>query len=162
MEEHKKIIEINGIKMEVDLRNAKVIDEYKVGDNIKVLIKEYGESFKSHIGTIIGFDDFKNKPTVVIAYLKTAYSTATIEYVYFNDTTKDIEICPLNDWDLPVTKQQVLDQFDHEIEAAQKKIDETEQKKKLFEQLFGKYFEKADVGISPADQSDIGEDLPFG
>ena len=34
--EEKRIIDINGMKMEVDLRTAKRIDTFKVGDNVKV------------------------------------------------------------------------------------------------------------------------------
>ena len=38
-----RVIEINGIKVEVDLRTAKQINQYKVGDNVKLLIKSgYG------------------------------------------------------------------------------------------------------------------------
>ncbi len=135
-----KIIEINGVKMEIDLRSAKVIDNYKVGDNIKILVKDY-DNFKSYLGTIIGFDEFEKTPTIVIAYLKTQYGSATIEFVYYNSKTKDVEICPLNNWDLPVSKQQVLDRFDGEIEKKKNELSETEQKKKLFIELFGKYFE---------------------
>ena len=40
-EDNKRIIEINGIKMEVDLRNAKRIDTFKVGDPVKVLDMTY-------------------------------------------------------------------------------------------------------------------------
>ena len=39
--EEKRIIDINGMKMEVDLRTAKRIDTFKVGDNVKVLATEY-------------------------------------------------------------------------------------------------------------------------
>lgn len=141
-QEQKQIIEINGIKMEVDLRHAKVIDQYKVGDSIKVLLKEYGEKYKSYIGTIIGFDNFEKHPTIIIAYLKTEYSSATIDYVYFNSETTDVEITALNDWDIPVTKAQVLKKMDGEIETKAKAIQEIEQKKALFERLFGQYFEK--------------------
>ena len=142
---NKKVIEINGIKMEIDLRKAKVIDEYKVGDNLKVLVKDYGDGFKSYIGTIIGFDEFEHHPTIVIAYLKTAYATGTIEYLYYNDATKDTEVCPLNDWDIPITKTEIIDQFDSEIKKAQSQIKEVQNKKKLFSQLFGKYFEKIEA-----------------
>ena len=38
MENTKTQIEINGVKLEVDLRNATRIDEFKVGDNVKVKI----------------------------------------------------------------------------------------------------------------------------
>ena len=118
MENEKQIIEINGIKMEVDLRHAKRIDHFAVGDSIKILVKEgySGDDFKSYIGTIIGFDEFEKTPTIVIAYLKTDYGSGDIKYVYYNSKTKDVEICPLNDWDIPVTKQQILDRFDSEIE----------------------------------------------
>ena len=36
--ENKRIIEVNGVKMEIDLRQAKVIDNYKVGDYVKVKV----------------------------------------------------------------------------------------------------------------------------
>ena len=140
-----KIIEINGIKMEVDLRHAKVVDQYKVGDNIKVLVKDgYGDKFASYVGVIIGFDEFEKTPTIVIAYLKTSYGEGTIQYLYYNSETKDAEVCPLNDWDIPTTKQQVVDRFDTEIAEANKKVVEGERKKALFEKLFGKYFEKVE------------------
>jgi len=147
----KTIIEINGVKMEVDLRSAKVVNNYKVGDSIKVLKKgAYSDGFESFIGTIIGFDNFEKHPTVVIAYLKTSYGTATIEFVYFNSSTKDVEICPLNDWDLPVSKQQVLDRFNSEIKSKEKEVAELQQKQLLFEKLFGKYFENefSKAGVS--------------
>ena len=34
----KQIIEINGVKLEVDLSTAKRIDEFRVGDTVKVFI----------------------------------------------------------------------------------------------------------------------------
>ena len=146
MENQTKIIEINGIKMEVDLRHAKVIDQYKVGDNIKVLVKDgYGDTFTSYIGTIIGFDEFENHPTIVIAYLKTSYSEATIEYLYYNSATKDAEVCPLNDWDIPVTKTQVVDRFQQDIDKKEREAADIKQKQILFETLFGKYFEKVEA-----------------
>lgn len=140
MEDFKKIIEVNGVKMEIDMRTVKVIDQFKVGDNIKVLVKDY-QDFKSYIGTIIGFDEFKTKPTIVIAYLKTSYSAATIEFVYYNSASKDVEICALNKWDIPVSKSTVIQAFEKEIRSKQAEIDAVEQKKVLFEELFGKYFE---------------------
>ena len=138
----KTIIEVNGVKLEVDLRTAKRIDHYKVGDHVKVLVKDYGEDFKSYLGTIIGFDQFEKTPTIVIAYLKTSYGAATIEFVYYNSKTKDAELCPLNDWDIPVSKQQILDRFDSEIERKKAELQEIEQKKNIFLKLFGKFFEK--------------------
>jgi len=137
----KRIIEINGIKMEVDLRDAKVVENYKVGDNIKVLVKDYGSSYYSYVGTIIGFDNFEKLPTVVIAYLKTEYGSGDIKYLYFNNETKDAEITQLNDWDIPVTKTEILNRFDKEVATKEMEIKDIQNKKTLFETLFGKYFE---------------------
>ena len=140
METEKRIIEINGIKMEVDLRDCKVIDNYKVGDNIKVLVKDYPD-YKSYVGTIIGFDNFETHPTVVIAYLQTKYNEADIKYVYYNSETKDVEITGLNDWDIPITKTEILKRFNSEVEKKEMEIKDIKNKKSLFETLFGKYFE---------------------
>lgn len=137
----KRIIEINGVKMEIDLRDCKVVDNFKVGDSIKILIKGYSD-YKSYVGTIIGFDNFESHPTIVIAYLETSYNEATIKYVYFNSETKDIEICPLNDWDIPVTKEEVIKRFNKEIETKEREIAEIKNKCNLFKKLFGKYFEE--------------------
>ena len=138
--ENKRIIEVNGVKMEIDLRQAKVIDNYKVGDYVKILVQEYS-SYKSYIGNIIGFDNFEKNPTIVIAYLKNEYGTASIEFAYFNSTSEDIEITTLNDWDIPLKKSTILEQFQKEILKKEREVTEMKNKANIFEQLFGKYFE---------------------
>ena len=139
--ENKKIIEINGVKLEIDLRNAKVIENYRVGDNVKVLIKEY-DKFAPYIGQIIGFDNFQEHPTIIIAYLRTGYKEASINFVYFNKESKDLEITNLNEWDVPVTKSDVIRWMNQEIEANEQKTNELKNKKEVFLKLFGKYFDK--------------------
>lgn len=142
METTKRIIEINGIKMEVDLRDAKVIENYKVGDTIKVLTKKYSDSYESNLGVIIGFDNYEKMPTVVIAYLKNEYSECSIEFIHFNSASKDVEITHLNDWDTPITKTKVLNKFDSEQDKKERELDDIKKKREVFEKLFGKYFEK--------------------
>lgn len=132
METEKRIIEINGIRMEVDLRDCKVVDQYKVGDNIKVLVKDYSD-YKSYVGTIIGFDNFETHPTVIIAYLATKYNEADIKYIYFNSDTKDVEITGLNDWDIPITKTEILKRFNSEVEKKEMEIKDIKNKKSLFD-----------------------------
>lgn len=144
MEENKRIIEINGIKLEVDLSTAKVVNEYKVGDNIKVLIKGYSD-WKSHIGTIIGFDNFETHPTIVIAYLDHGYSSADIKFVYFNSENKDLEIAPLNEWDIPMRKSDVIREFDRMEKQKEEELRELINKRKMFEKLFGKFFESITI-----------------
>ena len=57
--DNKRIIEINGIKLEVDLSTAKRIDEFRVGDNVKVLRKGYNDNFEVLAGVIVEFVNFK-------------------------------------------------------------------------------------------------------
>lgn len=140
----KTIIEINGIKMEVDLRNAKVIDNYRVGDTVKVLVKGYSD-YKSHVGMIIGFDEFQQLPTIVVAYLDIEYSTTAIKFVYINSNTKDIEICKINDWDIPYSKQQIIDRMNVEIDKKEAEVRELNQRKSVFLQMFGKYFDTVNI-----------------
>ena len=142
MEDTKRIIEINGIKMEVDLRQAKVIENYKVGDYVKILVKGYSD-YKSYVGNIIAFDDFAKHPTIVVAYLKTEYNSATIEFAYINSESKDVELTALNSWDIPVTKSTILDWFNKERMKKQEEIREIDNKVKVFTELFGKFFENA-------------------
>ena len=139
-QEQKRIIEVNGVKMEIDLRNAKVVENYKVGDYVKVLIKEYN-SYKSYIGNIIGFDNFEKKPTIVIAYLKNEYSSSTIDFVYYNSTSVDVELTTLNEWDIPLEKSTILENFNKEILKKEQELKEMKKKADVFERLFGKYFE---------------------
>lgn len=140
MEDSKKIVEINGVKIEVDLREAQTVDTFKVGDKVKVLIKSYGDSYKSYPGMIIGFDQFKALPTIIIAYIDAAYSSADIKFVYINSETKDAEICLADRLDLPVSEASVMDLFNREIEANRQKVFELEQKRDYFKQNFNKYF----------------------
>ena len=139
-QEQKRIIEVNGVKMEIDLRNAKVVENYKVGDYVKVLIKEYN-SYKSYIGNIIGFDNFEKTPTIVIAYLKNEYSSSTIDFVYYNSTSVDVELTTLNEWDIPLEKSTILENFNKEILKKEQELKEMKKKTDVFERLFGKYFE---------------------
>lgn len=140
MEENKRIIEINGVKMEIDLRQAKVVDNFKVGDTVKVLTKTYS-GYQSHVGMIVGFDEFQKLPTIVVAYLNIEYSSTAINFVYINSETKDVEICNINDWDIPYSKQQIIDKMDSEIYKKESEVKELQAKKNVFLQMFGKYFE---------------------
>jgi hypothetical protein len=140
MEETKRIIEVNGVKLEVDLRNAKRIDNFKVGDAVKVLIKDYSD-YKSYLGTIVGFDEFDKHPTIIVAYLKKDYSTASIEFAYFNSESKDMEMCAVNEWDIPYTKSDIIEKMDREINKKEEEVHELKTKKNYFLKAFGKYFE---------------------
>ena len=136
----KRIIEVGGVKLEVDMRYARTVESYRVGDNVKVLIKTYGDTFESHAGVIVGFDSFAARPTIVIAYVKTDYASADIKFLYLNKDTKDVEICPMIGDELIIDKQRVVDLLDKGIASKQKELDELNIKKAYFLTNFERAF----------------------
>lgn len=135
-------IEINGVKLEVDLRTARRIDAFKVGDRVKVLIKEYSEH-KPYHGVIIGFDAFKEMPTITVAYLKKDYNGSQICFTYINKNSKDVElIADVNDkTELMYNRSDVIRQLDSAIEEANLKVKDLMNKKDLFLKTYSKHFE---------------------
>lgn len=150
-DEQKTIIEINGIKLEVDLRTAKRIDEFRIGDRVKVLTKEYGDTFHVYHGIIVGFDNFKELPTIVVVYLKDEYSSAQMKFGYINSQAKDIEITHAEYEDLPIRKADVIERFDNQILKKQAELEDLQRQKAFF--IY--HFQKAFGDIS--DGSNTGE-----
>jgi hypothetical protein len=146
MEETKRIIEINGVKMEIDLRNAKRLDTFRVGDPVKVLVKEYS-GYSSNLGVIVGFDEYNKLPTIIVAYIKSEYSSAEIKFAYIHAEAKDIEICAINEWDIPYSKSDIISKMDREINKKEEELRELSEKKRYFLNAFGKLFD-GKIGIS--------------
>lgn len=141
MEENKRIIEINGIKLEIDLTTAKRIDEFKVGDNVKVL-KKNGGSYDVCAGVIVQFVNFKELPTIQIAIFKQDYWGTKIEFINFNSKTEDVEFTLCSEHELRLEKFSVIDKFNVEIQKKQDEVNELIAKRDWFEKYFAKYFGK--------------------
>lgn len=135
-------IEINGIKVEVDLRTCKRIDTFKIGDNVKVLKKQYGEEYKVYSGVIVDFVNFKERPALVIAYFENSYNGVNIRFETITRDSKDIEIAPCLPHEMKLNKDRVVDKFDIEIAAKEREADELRQKKQYFIDNFEKFFEE--------------------
>lgn len=149
MEDTKRIVEINGIKVEIDLRTAKRVDCYKVGDAVKVLKKNYGDSYESHFGMIVGFDEFKELPTIIVAYLKPGTWETPLAFEYINAKSAGVEICPHDPNDIGVAKSDLIAAFDRETSKKEQELREIQRKRKFFEEMFGRYFkanEQANAG----------------
>lgn len=139
----KQIIEIKGIKLEVDLREARKIESYKIGDNVRLLKKSYGDKYEVHPGVIVGFDAFEKLPTITIAYLEIGYSKAEILFAHINDNSKDegYEIAPAHELEeLTFKRTDVVAQMDAEIEKRKQEIRDMENKKNYFLKYFNQYF----------------------
>jgi len=138
--DQKTIIEVNGVKLEVDLRHAKRVDELRVGDRVKVLTKGYSD-YTVHAGTIVGFEPFTNLPTVIVAYLVKDYSKVEIKFLYFNAQTKETEVIKaIDDDQLDIDKATVLQQFDREIQKALDSVEDLRRKREYFVENFKAYW----------------------
>lgn len=144
MNKETTIIELNGVKLEVDLRTAKRVDTLRVGDRVRLLEKSsYSSSVTVHHGIIAGFEPFPSAPTIIVAYLKQSYKEATIEFVYLNTASEDAkqwEIVPSIDNDLPVNKEDVVASINRKIDGKMAEIQDLERQRDYFLREFGKYF----------------------
>lgn len=135
------IIEINGVKLEIDLRHAKRIDQLRVGDRVKVLVKRY-DDYKVYPGIVVGFEPFIKQPTIIIAYVDVTYASANLEFLYFNSSSKDREIVKaIDDDQLEVSREEMLRAFDREIGKHRNSILEIEEKRAYFDTKFRAYWE---------------------
>jgi len=138
-----KMIEINGIKLEFDERTANTIDQYRVGDKVKVLIKGYGDSYTVYPGVIIGFSEFKSLPTIEIMYVdRDRWEADCFKFAYLNSASKDIEIAPFNSLELVLDKQAVIDKMDSAIARRKQELSDLETKRVYFIERFAMAFEK--------------------
>lgn len=144
MEKQTTIIEVNGVKLEVDLRHAKRIDQLSIGSRVKCLIKKY-DGFSTVPGVVVGFEPFNQRPTIVVAYLETDYSTAALKFMSFNSDTKDFEIvADLDNNSLEVDKASILAKMDREYAKKEAELQELADRKAFFLAHFGRYFTQAE------------------
>jgi len=147
---NKHIIEINGVKLEVDLRTATRLDTIKVGTRVKVLKKEYS-TYKVHHGVVIGFEPFNQLPTIIIACALVEYSTAKIDFVYYNSETKDVEVVVAVDDDTAaLNKEHFICQVNREISQKQNEIKALEERKEYFLSRFQSYWAPLEQAVADA------------
>ena len=138
-------VEINGVKYDVVIDEAKRIESFCVGDNIRVLVKEYSDTWKSYLGVIIGFDDFKDFPNIRIAYIEQSYSNCSIKYIDINPMNEEKEkykIANIQKSDVMLNKSDVIEMLENEILKKDTELREAKRKKQFFIDMFSKHFEE--------------------
>jgi hypothetical protein len=138
MAEKKTIIEVSGVKFEVDLRTARRIENIKVGDLVKILKKEYS-SHSVHPGVVVGFEPFQKLPTIVIAYVELSWNSSDLKFLHFNAETKDHEVLLAGE-EFDLDRDQILKSFDKAIDTKQRELQDLESKRKYFETKFRQYW----------------------
>lgn len=116
--EEKRIVEINGMKMEVDMRTARRVDTFKVGDNVKVLSKTtYNDQHEIKPGIIVDFAMFKELPTIVVAVFNDGgwSSLPSISFVHINSESGK-EIIFASEAEIRLSREGVVEKFEREIQ----------------------------------------------
>lgn len=134
-----RTIEINGVKLDIDLRYATVrkTDALRVGSKVKVLSKTYG-GYDVKPGVVIGFDAFQKLPSIQIAVASPSgdlYSVLT-----FNANTTETEIVLASDEEILLDRDAMLKNFDRQIGAKERELEAIRDRKVLFERHFGEAF----------------------
>lgn len=139
MSEEKRIIEINGVKLEVDLRSARRIDEFKVGDSVKVLDRRNDKN-EMRSGVITDFANFKDLPTIMVAVYKAGsyWEKPTIEFIPFNADTEGIEIVGVSAEETIVSRDTIVQKFDDEIAKKRDELNDLIIKRDTFVKYFGR------------------------
>ncbi len=136
--EEKRIVEIDGVKIEVDLRTAKRIDTFCVGDNVKVLCKDY-DSYKVKPGIITDFANFKEKPTIVVAVFNEGSwsSSPNIEFIHIYEGMENkYEIIYADGEELRLTKDGVIEKFEREIQKKRNEAQDLQNQLDYFKKHF--------------------------
>lgn len=138
MEENKRMVEINGVKLEVDMRYARRIDEFKVGDTVKVLDKRNDKN-ELKTGVITDFANFKELPTIMVAVYKAGsyWEKPNIEFIPYNSDTEGIEIVGVSAEEIMVSHETIVNKFDDEIAKKRDELNDLIIKRDTFLKYFG-------------------------
>ena len=136
--EEKRIIEVNGVKLEVDLRRARRIDEFKVGDTVKVLDKRNDRN-ELKTGVITDFANFKTLPTIMVAVYQEGdyWHKPNIEFIPYNADTEGIEIVGVSAEEIIVSRETIVNKFDDEIAKKRDELNDLIMKRDTFVKYFG-------------------------
>jgi hypothetical protein len=83
---------LKGHQFEVQTQ-AVVTSTIKIGDKLRILKKASYSDPKVYDGVVVGFEPFKELPSIVIAYFENeTYLNPDLKFLVWNEKTKDCEI----------------------------------------------------------------------
>ena len=139
-EQTRQLVEIAGVKLDLDMRTATRIETLRVGDRVKVLEKSYSE-WKANPGVVVGFEPFKSLPTIIVAVARVTYSSVDLGFVYINAKSENVEIVKSIDDDAgDLAKNKVEAYFIDQIAKKRAEIEELERRREFFLREFRAYW----------------------
>ena len=133
-------VEIKGVKIQATESNDKPL---KIGDSVKILIKNYGDTYDSYPGIISHYDKFKELPAITVCYIEYKYSEVKVLFKTVTNASADVEIVRTEALDLEgleFVRTQAVKAIEMEITKKKKEVADIEYKLTWFNQYFGKYF----------------------
>ena len=134
-----KIIEINGVKFEVDARTATLrqLSTISIGAKVKVLKDD-----RVLYGAVIGFEPFADNPVVIICYIDGQYysSAPDFKFLYYSSKSKEQVIVSSEEDDAGIERDEVVNKIDKEISKREAEIKDLEDKKRYFLTKFKTYW----------------------
>lgn len=140
MSENTTVIEVNGVRLEVDMRYARRIEEIRIGSPVKLLAKNGYGGHKVYAGIVIGFEPFKDLPTILVAYIEDDFSKAEVKVVSINAKTENYDLVAAVDPDFSIDRESVLKKFERQIAAKQREIEVIEEQINYFKTNFKAYW----------------------
>lgn len=129
----KQVIEIGGVKLEVDMRFARRLDCLHIGDPVRVMTKDYDDTYTVSSGVVIGFEPFANLPTIIIAYWNGSYSDVDISFLHLNANSKDVEVVAADEESkCAFDRNDALATIDRKIEKAEREVSDLKAKREYF------------------------------
>ena len=133
-------VEIKGVKIQATESDDKPL---KIGDSVKILIKNYGDTYDSYPGIISHYDKFKELPAITVCYVKHDYSEVKVLFKTITNASEGVEVVRTERLDvegLEFIRNQAVKAIETEIEKTKKEVADLEYKLTWFNQYFGKYF----------------------
>jgi hypothetical protein len=135
-------LEVAGQKFEFSEPQVTRVETLKLGDTVKILVKEgYPPDRKSvvHPGIVVGFEPFKDLPTVLVAYLDLGYNGG-IKTIAFNAESVDTQMVKaIGDFSRDLNVSVVREKLYGAVTKAEVALADARHQLELFDERFAKF-----------------------
>jgi len=107
-----KELQINGKTFKIN-QSVEIAEEYKLGDTVRILVKDYSE-FVAYSGIIVAIDDFAKSPSVTVCYFTNGYNPE-VKFKTISGNEKDSEISKGGDFDDSLSFDTVISIFENKV-----------------------------------------------
>lgn len=143
MSDATKVIEINGLQIEVDGSAEVTAGPFKIGDPVKVLHKgSTNTEPKIMPGVIIGFGGFLTLPSIEVMVLGEEYTWPAFRFIVINEKTKDFEIVRCTRYEQVLGCSKIVERLERDIAKRELELLDLKNKKIFFASNFQKAFEE--------------------